>query len=73
LLFRLQQHGDHHANAAKKFEQLAPSPNAPQMPFSYPAMVVLALVPSIWFKVMNPRVERARMLDDKSERARDNV
>jgi hypothetical protein len=30
---------------------------APQLPTGYAGMYLLALVPPLWFKVMNPRVE----------------
>ena len=30
---------------------------SPQLPNGYPAMVILTLIPPIWFKVMNKRLE----------------
>ncbi|MFZ1107030.1 MAG: hypothetical protein WAN43_01600 [Rhodomicrobium sp.] len=29
---------------------------APRLPFGYPAMLLIALVPPLWFRMMNPRV-----------------
>ena len=56
VLFNLQLHSDHHAHMNKSFEQLRTVEDAPQLPAGYPAMVLLALVPPLWFAVMDPRV-----------------
>ena len=56
VLFNLQLHSDHHARMNKPFEQLRTIADAPQLPAGYPAMVLLALVPPLWFAVMDPRV-----------------
>ncbi|KAK9837326.1 hypothetical protein WJX81_006410 [Elliptochloris bilobata] len=55
-LFRLQRHSDHHAHAARPYQDLRDMPNAPQLPASYPAMLILALVPPLWSAVMDSRV-----------------
>ncbi|OZG71241.1 alkane 1-monooxygenase [Hahella sp. CCB-MM4] len=57
FLFHLQRHSDHHANAKRRYQVLRHYESAPQLPAGYAAMVVLALIPPLWFKVMNPRVE----------------
>lgn len=56
VLFNLQLHSDHHAHMSRPFEQLRTVPDAPQLPAGYPAMVLLALLPPLWFAVMDPRV-----------------
>ncbi len=56
VLFNLQLHSDHHAHMNKPFEQLRTVADAPQLPAGYPAMVLLALVPPLWFAVMDRRV-----------------
>lgn len=56
VLFNLQLHSDHHAHMNKPFEQLGTVDDAPQLPAGYPAMVLLALVPPLWFAVMDRRV-----------------
>ncbi len=33
-------------------------PNMPRLPYSLPAMEVIALVPPVWFRMMDTRVER---------------
>lgn len=53
----LQRHSDHHAYAGRPYELLRHHDDAPQLPAGYPLMMLLALVPPLWFRVMNPRVE----------------
>jgi alkane 1-monooxygenase len=54
-LFNLQRHADHHAYAARPYWQLRAVEDGPQLPASYPVMVLLALVPPLWRRVMDPR------------------
>jgi alkane 1-monooxygenase len=56
VLFNLQLHSDHHAHMNRPFEQLRTVANAPQLPAGYPTMVLLALLPPLWFAVMDPRL-----------------
>tara|TARA_R100001440_G_scaffold5609_2_gene11897 strand:- start:9568 stop:10704 length:1137 start_codon:yes stop_codon:yes gene_type:complete len=57
FLFHLQRHSDHHAFAKRRYQVLRHHEIAPQLPAGYAAMVVLALFPPLWKKIMNPRVE----------------
>ena len=57
FLFHLQRHSDHHAHAKRRYQVLRHFDDSPQLPAGYATMVVLALIPPLWFKVMNPRVE----------------
>ena len=57
FLFNLQRHSDHHAWAKRRYQVLRHHEIAPQLPAGYAAMVVLAMIPPLWKKVMNPRVE----------------
>jgi alkane 1-monooxygenase len=59
ILFNLQLHSDHHAHMRRPYEALRSVPEAPQLPAGYPAMVLLALVPPLWFATMDPRVPAA--------------
>jgi alkane 1-monooxygenase len=59
-LFQLQRHADHHKYARRPYQILRHTPEAPQLPAGYSAMILLALVPPLWFRVMNPRAEAAR-------------
>lgn len=56
ILFELSRHSDHHAFSTRKYQILRHHDQAPQMPTGYPGMILLALVPPLWFRVMNPRV-----------------
>ena len=58
FLFELTRHSDHHFNPSRKYQILRHFEHAPQMPTGYLAMIPLALVPPLWFKVMNPLVEK---------------
>jgi len=56
LLFNLSRHSDHHAFVSKEYYLLDNYNHSPQMPTGYPGMILLAMVPPLWFKVMNKRV-----------------
>ncbi len=64
ILVNLARHSDHHAYASRPFHALRHHDDVPQMPTGYSGMFLLALVPPLWFSVMNPRVEawRARYI-----------
>lgn len=56
FLFQLQRHSDHHAHPARRYQVLRHFDDSPQLPGGYAAMVLLALVPPLWRRVMDPRV-----------------
>lgn len=62
LLINLQLHSDHHARPDRRFPELRslPEAEAPQLPFGYPLMVLIAMAPPLWFRLMNPRVKAWR-------------
>ena len=64
LLINLQRHSDHHYKPNRRFPllQTYTEDEAPQLPHGYPLMTMMALVPTLWRKTMNPRVKdwRAR-------------
>lgn len=60
VLFQLQRHSDHHAHALRRYQLLRHFDQSPQLPGGYGAMVLLALVPWAWRRVMDPRVARVR-------------
>jgi len=57
LLFELTRHADHHAHAGRPYPLLRHMDDAPELPQGYPAMLLLALLPPLWFRVMDPRVD----------------
>lgn len=56
LLINLARHADHHLTASRRYQALASHEQAPQLPAGYATMVLLALVPPLWRRVMDPRV-----------------
>ena len=57
FLFQLQRHSDHHLNAIRRYQVLKHYDESPQLPHGYPTMIILALFPPLWFKMMNPKLE----------------
>ena len=58
FLVHLQRHADHHLNPMRPYAALQPQEESPKLPTGYAGMVPIALVPPLWFAVMNPRVPR---------------
>jgi len=56
LLYQLQRHSDHHANPTRSYQALRHFEEAPQLPSGYASMIVLAYIPSLWFRIMDPKV-----------------
>jgi alkane 1-monooxygenase len=57
-LFELSRHSDHHDKSQRKYQALRPYPECPQLPTGYPGMVILALFPPIFFRVMNSKIRK---------------
>ena len=55
LLINLQRHSDHHYLANRPYHQLRHYDDVPQLPAGYATMVLLALAPPLWRRVMDPR------------------
>ncbi|MEM1007799.1 MAG: alkane 1-monooxygenase [Myxococcota bacterium] len=58
LLFELSRHSDHHAHASRKYQILRHFDQSPQLPTGYPGMILLALIPPLWFWVMHRHIEK---------------
>ena len=58
ILFNLGYHAHHHHKATVPFYDLGKYETARKMPFGYPAMVLMALLPFIYIPVMNKRLEQ---------------
>jgi len=56
LLYELTRHSDHHYKADRKYQILRSMSEAPVLPLGYPGSMLLALLPPVWFYVMNPKV-----------------
>ncbi|MEO9685333.1 MAG: alkane 1-monooxygenase [Tateyamaria sp.] len=62
LLINLQRHSDHHYKPDRRFPvlQTYTEADAPQLPYGYPVMTIAAMYPTLWRRVMNPRVHKWR-------------
>ena len=58
LLYHLQRHSDHHANPTRRYQALRDFEESPVLPTGYAGMIVLALMPPVYRRVMDPLVVR---------------
>lgn len=56
VLYHLSRHSDHHAEGGKPFWRLRPLPEAPMLPAGYMGMLLVALVPPLYERLMRPRL-----------------
>ena len=61
FLFELSRHSDHHMVASRHYQVLRSLDDSPQLPTGYPGMILLAMIPPLWFRVMNPLVDRVHL------------
>ncbi|MBS0617892.1 MAG: alkane 1-monooxygenase [Spirochaetes bacterium] len=57
-MMHLERHSDHHRYPYLRYQSLRHREESPQLPGGYGAMFPLALVPPLWFKKINPLVEK---------------
>nr|WP_321233954.1 alkane 1-monooxygenase [uncultured Psychroserpens sp.] len=62
VLYELTRHSDHHYKSSKKYQVLDCHDESPQMPFGYPTSMVIAMVPPLWFAIMNKRLPKEMIL-----------
>lgn len=58
FLFNLQRHSHHHVAHHRRYQALRHFDESPQLPTGYAGMVLLALVPPLWRRVMDERLRR---------------
>ena len=56
--FNLGLHAEHHQTATKHYPLLSQKQKIMEMPFNYPIMIMMALVPPVWFKVMDNKLDQ---------------
>ena len=56
LLYNLERHSDHHANPTRPYQALRHFDEVPQLPCGYTGMMLVAYVPWLWFRLMDPKV-----------------
>ncbi len=67
VLLELSRHSDHHYMANRKYQTLRHFDESPQMPTGYPGMMLIALIPPLWFWVMHRHI--AQLQQVQQERA----
>lgn len=58
MTVNVTRHSDHHAHPGRVYPALRLDDAMPVLPYSLPAMGVIALVPALWFRMMDKRVLR---------------
>lgn len=56
FLYQLQRHSDHHAFPSRPFQALRNFDEAPVLPSGYATMLIPALIPPLWYKMMDKRI-----------------
>jgi alkane 1-monooxygenase len=56
ISFHLQRHSDHHANALRPYQALRDFDGVPRLPSGYPGCFGLAMIPPLWYRVMDPKL-----------------
>jgi alkane 1-monooxygenase len=56
----LGRHSEHHRSANRRFDALRVLDDQPRLPGGLIPMYLAAMVPPLWFSIMNPRVEALR-------------
>ncbi|MFM7217490.1 MAG: alkane 1-monooxygenase, partial [Bacteroidota bacterium] len=58
LLIDLARHADHHFYASKPYHTLVSYPGSPVLPGGYASAIYLALIPPLWFRMVDTRLDR---------------
>ena len=56
MLFHIERHSDHHANPTRRYQSLRNFADIPELPNGYYGMYLLAYIPWLWYRVMDPRL-----------------
>lgn len=56
VLFHLERHSDHHANAARRYQSLRNFEDIPELPNGYFGTYLIAYIPWLWYRVMDKRL-----------------
>ena len=60
--FNLGLHAEHHQTASKHYPHLSQEEKAIEMPANYSIMLIMALIPPIWFFVMHKKIENLKTI-----------
>jgi len=61
FLYELTRHPDHHYKTTRPYQNLRHSDKAPQLPFGYPASMLMSLIPPLWFHVMDAQLDKLEL------------
>src|ERR1700679_948106 len=56
-LLNMGRHSDHHRVTPRHYQCLEPLPDSPELPFGYAGAILTALLPPLWRRVMDPKVD----------------
>ncbi|HXQ09607.1 MAG TPA: alkane 1-monooxygenase [Caulobacteraceae bacterium] len=56
----LGRHSEHHRNASRRYDTLRVLDGQPMLPGGLIPMYLTAMIPPLWFRIMNPKVEAIR-------------
>ncbi|MFN3937804.1 MAG: alkane 1-monooxygenase [Gemmobacter sp.] len=56
MMLNAPRHADHHAHPGRAYPALDLMTGAPRLPYALPVMGAIALVPQVWFRLMDPRL-----------------
>jgi alkane 1-monooxygenase len=56
-MYNLGKHADHHLHPLKQYPELKLQEGALRMPYGYSSMMLIALVPPLWKKLINPYID----------------
>ena len=62
-LFHLERHSDHHAHPTRRYQSLRNFDGLPTLPAGYQAMYLVAMVPPLWYAIMDPRLLALRHIN----------
>ncbi|MBI2602978.1 MAG: alkane 1-monooxygenase [Deltaproteobacteria bacterium] len=57
ILFSLNRHSAHHEKMELPYWVLEPYPDAPQLPYGYLNAIIVSLIPPLWFRVMDKKIQ----------------
>ena len=55
-----RRHSDHHMHAGRRYPLLRLPDEAPLLPLGYPSMMLLGLLPPLFFALVHPRLDALR-------------
>ncbi len=57
-LFQVQNHAHHHIHASTPYYKLVAEEQSPRLPANYAAMIVVSLIPPLWFRIIHPQMSK---------------